>query len=254
MGLVPEFTGLFSYDGPTQGYDWSVSVKEFGLGVMIERLMVEFDQFDQIEGSWKGLARSLTQTRQVYALRPFNMGFAVDTAFDYSNSEGVALFSDSHTTTVSGVSTTTGFDNAGTAALSPTTLKAARLQFRKYKDLAGQPIDGHEPDTLIVPVDLKDKAEEIIKTSLVPYEANNTTNVLSGQFSIWSHIRLSDTNNWFLANKRLMKENLKWYDKVKQEAERQKDFDSKMGKYTVYGIWAAGRSAVWQWGYGAAVS
>lgn len=254
MGLIPEFQGLYTYDGPDQGYAVQITNKEFGGGVQVERYLVEFDQFDIIEGRWKLLARSLTQTRQVYALRPFNAGFAVDTAFDYSNDEGVALFSDSHTTPRAGVSTTVGFDNLLTAALSPTSLKAARLQFRKLKDLAGQPIDGWEPDTLIVPVDLKDRAEEILKTTTGLDTAEGNVNVLSGAMSLWSHIRLSDTNNWMIVKKQAMKESLRWYDKVKQESKRQKDFDTEIGKYTVYSLFGCGRDAVWQWGVGASVS
>ena len=254
MGLITEFQGAYTYDGPDQGYAVAITNKEFGGGVMIERYLMEFDQFDVIEQQWKLLARSLTQTRQTYALRAFNSGFAVDTAFDYSNDEGVALFSDSHTTPRAGVSTASGFDNLGTAALSPTALKAARLQFRKLKDLAGQPIDGWEPDTLIVPVDLKDRAEEILKTTTGLDTAEGNVNVLSGAMSLWSHIRLSDTNNWFVVNKAAMKDSLRWYDKVKNESKRMKDFDTEIGKYTVYALFSCGRDSVWQWGVGNSVS
>ena len=122
MGLYNEFSGAVNYDGPDQQYDVSATHREYAKGVEVERLLVEFDQFGIIDTRFKLLARSARQTRQVHAARVFNNAFSNDTTF-YNHSEAVALCSNSHTTTRSGVSTSTGFDNLVTSALSPTALR-----------------------------------------------------------------------------------------------------------------------------------
>ena len=60
-----------------------------------------------------------------------NNAFSIDTLF-YNNSEGVALCSNSHITT-SGASTSTGFDNLGTASLTATAVAAARISMVDFR-------------------------------------------------------------------------------------------------------------------------
>jgi hypothetical protein len=254
MDLVPEFNGAITYDGPDQAYDWNVTMKEFALGTQIERLLVEFDQFDVIEDQWRKLADAAFRTRQTYAIRIFTQAFNLDTAFDYNNTEGVALCSDSHTTTRAGVSTTSGFDNLTTAELSPTALKAAYIQYRRFKDLAGNPIGGHEATHLVVPVDLRDRADEITATMRGLDSADSNKNVLEGRYKVVDLIRLTDTNNWFLTNLSMFKSNNFWFDKQSAEFSRLEDFDTIVAKYRVYQIYAAARNAIWQYILGASVS
>lgn len=254
MGLVPEFTGNLSYDGPDQGYAWTATVKEFALGLEIERKLVDFDQFELIEKQWKLLARSARQARQAYAVRPFTQAFSVDTAFDYTTDENLSLCNDAHITPRAGVSTTTGFDNAGAAEFSPTAVKSAYATFRRFKDLAGQPIDENEATHIIVPPDLRLRAEEVIQTLKGLDEATENKNVLSDRYRIIDLIRLTDTNNWFLANLAMFKENHFWFDKHKAEFARMEAFDNITAKYRVYQSYALGRTPVWQHVLGFSVS
>lgn len=253
MGLYNAFTGTISYDGPDQGYSAQTTVKEFAKGVQVERLLVEFDQFDIIESRFKLLARSARQTRQVDAAAFFVNAFSVDTDFSFAHDEGVAVCSDSHTSPRTGTSTTVGFDNLTTAALSPTALKSAYIQFRKFRDNVGQPIDGHEADVLLVPVDLRDRADEILQTMKGLDAADQNKNVLEGRYSVADWIRLTDTNNWFLLNKSLMKENLYWFDKVPAEFARVEDFDTIQAKYRGYMVYGRGY-ADWRFILGASVT
>ena len=246
LGLVPEFTGNVTYDGPDQGYAWSATVKEFALGLEIERKLVQFDQFDLIEKQWKLLARSARQTRQTYAIRPFTQAFSVDTAFDYTTDENLSLCNDAHTTTRAGVVTTTGFDNAGTAEFSPTSLKSAYATFRRFKDLAGQPIDENQATHVILPPELKLRAEEVFSTMRGLDEATGNKNVLEGEYKIIDFIRLTDTNNWFLVNLPMFKENHFWFDAEKAEFARMESFDNITARYRVYSMFGVGRTPIWQ--------
>jgi len=252
MGLFPEFGGSVTYDGPDQQYDVTATHREYALGTQVERLLVEFDQFNIIESRFRLLARSARQTRQVHAARIFNNAFANDTLF-YNHTEAVALCSNSHTTTRTGVSTTTGFDNLTTSALSPTALRAAYTQFRKFKDAAGQPIDSNLPTKLLVSVDLRDRADEIVKTPKGLDTNEGNVNTEQGRYSVSDWIRLTDTNNWFIVNPSQMKENLMWFDKVKAEFARVEDFDTIVAKYRGYMMYTLGYGD-WRWCLGASVS
>src|SRR3990167_5277807 len=110
----------------------------------------------------KGMAEALFRTRQKHKARIFNNATAVDTLF-YSHSEGVALGSNSHTTT-SGASTSAGFDNLTTAALTATAVFAARLNMVGFRGDQAERIDV-EPDELWYPPDLSEQAFEIIKSA-----------------------------------------------------------------------------------------
>jgi len=252
MGLYTEFDGSIDYDGPDQSYDVTATHREYAKGVQVERLLIEFDQFGIIETRFKLLARSARQSRQVHAARIFNNMFSNDTQF-YSHSEGVALCSNSHTTTRDGVSTGTGFDNLVTSALSPTALRAAYTQFRKFKDAAGQPIDDNVPDCLLVPVDLRDRADEIVRTPKGLDTAEGNINIEAGRYQVKDRVRMTDTNNWAIMNGPSMKESLRWFDKVPVEFARVEAFDEIVAKYRGYQVYTLGYGD-WRWILGAQVS
>ena len=251
MELFGEFTGLVQYGGPSQGYTWNTTAKEYARGLQIERKLVEYDQFGVIETRVRLLARSALQSRQVLAASLLSNAFIVDP--NYYNSEGVAVCSDSHTSPLTGTSTTVGFDNNITDALSPASLKAMYILGRKFRDNAGQPSENYEFDELWCPVDLKDRAMEIFETGTGLDTAEGTINVLKGRYKVIPWIRLTDTNNWFLCNSTLRKENVYWFDKVKPELSSMEDFDGIVAKARGYYICHYGR-ADWRWIAGSNVS
>lgn len=236
IGLHSEFSGAIGYDGPDQGYDTTATAKEYALAMQIERLLLEYDQFDIIDSRPRLLGRSARQTRQIHSARFLNNAFTNDTTF-YNRSISLSLCNDSQTTTRSGVSTATGFDNLVTGALSPTALKSAYIQFRKFKDDAGQPLDNHEATDLVVPVDLKDRAEEIVRTVKGIDSAEHTKNVLEDRYRVTDWIRLTSTTNWFLINMEGCKENCTWFDKVKNEFAKEEAFDEIIAKYRSYMVY-----------------
>lgn len=248
-------TGSVQFGGPDQGYDVSTTYKHFAKGTQVEKDLLLYDQFDVIDGKYKWLANSAFDYQQIDAARIFNMATSVDTRF-YTHSEGVALCSDSHTTPVAGVSTTTGFDNLITSALSPTSLKAAIIQFRKFKTPQGRIIPGLKPNALIVPIDLEFTAKEIAQTTM-GFEPENfgdkTVNVLKGQFEIIAWEYLTDTNNWFLVDTSRMKDNLVWFEKQPLQSDRVEDFDTYVAKYRA-DMYYHPVYKDWRWVLGASVS
>ncbi len=230
-----EFTGSVSYGSQNQGYDVQATHVEFSKGIQVERKLFDDDQHGIINKKPLGLATSYNRTRQKHAARLPNNAFSVDTMF-YSHTEGVALCSDSHTTT-SGASTSSGFDNLTTASLTAVGLSAARIQFSGFRDDIGNRFMSM-PDELWIPIDLFEQAQEIIQSSGKVDSANNNVNVHKGKFSImptengWNY--MTDTNNWFLMDGRLRKRFCTWYDRVPLEFGQAEELDTLIAKWRAY--------------------
>lgn len=229
-----EFTGSVAYTALSQGYDVTMTPLEFTKGVQVRRKLAADDQFHIFDQKPKEVATSGHRTRQKHGARIFNNAFSNDTLF-YSHSEGVALCSDSHTTT-SGASTATGFDNLTTAALTATAVFALRLQMIGFLDDVGNKFEV-EPDELWYPPDLCEKAFEIIKSPGKVDQATNNRNFHEGRYAPYEWRYLIDTNNWFMCDSALRKASLFWSDREPLEFAFIEDFDSLVGKWRGYGRW-----------------
>ena len=232
-GEMPLFGGAITYDDVSAGYDTLITPLEFGMGIQIQRRLFDDDQFSIIDQKPKALAGSLYRRRQTDAARPFNQAFSVDSLFG-SNSEGVSMCSNSHTTT-SGASTASGFDNLVTTSLSAVALAAARIQMRQFRGDRAE-IISIKPDKLLIPIDLYEVAFEITKSMGKVDTANNNANVHKDQYSVSDWEYLTDANNWFLMDGSMMKDGkgLVWMDRVKGEFGFVEDFDSLVGKWRCY--------------------
>lgn len=206
MGLFSEFIGTLSYDGPDQGYDAYSTAKQYAKAMTIQRMLVEYEQFGVVEEMFGLLARSAFDSYNEEAIQTLVQGFVTDSG--YTHTEGVAFFSDSHTSPRSGVSTTTGFDNLTTAALSPTALKAIRIQAWRFKQDHGQPVDNFTLDTIIGPPDLTDRVSEIVKTVDGLDKVEGNANILKGEFNYIALPRLTDTNDYFVVNMAALKKKI----------------------------------------------
>lgn len=220
----PRFTGAVTYRGPDQGFDVTATHVNYAMGVQINQELWEDDQHGQIKKIFAGFGRAAFNTRQIDAALMLNQAFTTSIEF-FNHSEGVSLCNNSHTTTVSGVSTASGFDNLSTAGLSATALTADRFTYRLFKDFQGNPID-EVPDLIIVPAELDDEAQRITKTVVGLDTAAGDVNVQHGRYQVVSAVRLTDANNYFVINKRLMKESFVWYDRVKFNSDRMEAFDT----------------------------
>jgi hypothetical protein len=245
------FAGNVDYASPVEGYDVTATHIEFAQGVQIQRKLWDDAQTEKIKQIFAGQRRAAHNTRQKDAAQPFNNAFTTDNEF-FSHSEGVNLASNSHTSPMSGVSTASGFDNLLTAALAGTAVTAARYTMRNLKDFTGEPID-EVPNLILVPAELEAEAEEIVKTKTGLDADTGNFNVEQGRYEIISTVRLTDTNNWFALNKRLMKENLIWIDRVALELKRMEAFDPISFKSRGYMRYSY-LYCFWQWMIGHQVS
>ena len=231
-----EFTGSVAYSSLSQGYDVTMTPVEFTKGVQVNRKLYDDDQFHIMDQKPKSMAESLHRTRQSHGARIFNNAFTNDTLF-YSHSEGVALCSNSHTTT-SGASTASGFDNMTTASMSATAVFAMRLQMVGYRGDQAERIE-IMPDELWYPPDLSEQAFEIIKSQGKVDTANNNRNFHEGRYKPYEWRYLTDANNWFMCDSSLRKQFLFWQDRVPAEFAMIEDFDTLVAKwrgYTRYGM------------------
>lgn len=249
-----EFGGTVDYAEPSQGYDTTATHVQFAQGMQIERLLKEFAQHNQIMEKPKKIADSMFRLRQIHRIRPFINAFSVDSYF-YNNSEGVALCSNSHTTT-SGASTTAGFDNYVTTALSATAVWSLRNQMIKHRNDQGLEAD-MMPDTLYVPSDLEDVAFEIVGSQGKPGVATNEANVNYGQWNVKADLYLStrgNARNWWMIDSNKMKRwGLIWIDHIKGEFGMVEDFDSLIGKWRGFCVWTQ-MVPDWRWISGAEVA
>jgi hypothetical protein len=251
-GEIPEFTGSLSYNDVFQGYDNIITPLEWGAGIQIQRRLFDTDQHNKIDGKPRALSASLFRLRQTHAVRPFNNAFSVDSRFN-NHSEGVALCSNSHTTTT-GAGTGSGFDNLVTTALSATAVAAARIQFRGFRGDQAEIIE-NVPDGLVFPTDLYETAYEIVGSQGKVDQATNNANVHFGQYEALEEIRLSDTNDWFMVSTQFMRSprGLVWVDANKGEMAFVEDYDTLVGKWRIYAVWGLGHID-WRWCLGAQVS
>lgn len=258
MGLLSAFGGAHTYKGLEQAYQWQATHKEFSRAEQVERLLYVFDHFDKIGNQIKELKKSGFNTRQSHGARAFNFGFtATDSTFEFSNTEGIARFG-THTTPSDEADTSTGYVNRGTAALTWTNLKTALTNFRRFKDLAGNPWgSNHQATALVVPPELVPTADELMLTARGMSGVNseqNIKNILEGRYKVIGWNWLTDTNNWFLINQDGWKDNNYFITSIPLETSNVTDFDHEVAKLKIYGAWTIAATNVWQNGWGAQVS
>ena len=252
---IPEFNGKITYLPIAPGYYNKIEPKEFAGGVMFERKLLDDKKYPVMDNRVGMLGGAAARVQEKYGVRPFANAFSA--AFDFQTSEeGVALCSTAHTTK-SGTSTSTGFSNAGTSALSKTSIAATRVLMRRFRNDISERIDIN-PDTLIVPDSLYDAACEATgydprsgaDSQLDPDSSSFKVNVARG-FKVIPYLRLDDydTNNWFMTDMSKQKQYLLWINRIKPEFKMTVDFDALTIKNSVYFRIANG-FLDWRWVFG----
>lgn len=256
---IPTFNGKINYLSVSPGYYTKIEPKEYAGGVVFERKLLDDKKYGVMDNRVGMLTESAARVQEKIGVRPFANAFS--SAFDYQTSEeGVALCSSSHTTK-SGTSTASGFSNAGTSALSKTSIAATRILMRKFRNDISERIETN-PDTLIVPDNLYDTACEAVgydprsgaNSELDPDSANRKINIARG-IKVIPYLRLDDydTNNWFFVDSAKMKEWLVWINRVKPEFQMTTDFETFAIKNSVY-FRVANGFLDWRWVFGHNVS
>ena len=257
---IPEFNGTVAYIANAPGYYTKIEQKEYAAAIQMERKLVDFKRFAVMDARVENMAVSLNRTKEKKAARPFQNAFSA--AFDMmSSEEGVSLCNTAHTTKVPGVSTSTGFSNSGTSALSKTAIGAARLAGKRFRMNNGE-LCNINLDTLIVPSSLYDTACEA--TGYDPRtDVGSDLDPDSGQFKInvargirvleWTYLDDISTKSWFFVDFNAMKQFLLWNDSQKPDFKNRMDFNTFAIESSVYARFAYGFVA-WNWIYGNQVS
>ncbi len=204
---VNKGSGLFPAIGETVAVPLSTpkvtnkqttQILTFAQGIDISKQL--FD--DNMHGVWaedvRDFAIKARDTQDYTAFGLFRNGFTTALTAD-----GSTIFSANHALIGGGVQS-----NAGTGALSPTTLNTAIVNLMEQKDQAGV-IRGSSPAVLLVPPAVWKHAREITDSALIADVANNNVNVYRSALGItvWTSHWLgaaaggSDTA-WFLLARR----------------------------------------------------
>lgn len=237
---IPEFNGKLSYLGVAPGFHTQIEPKEFAAGVETERKFIDDNKWGVLRNHATGLIDAMGRTRDKAAAEPWNYAFS--SAFSYMTSEeGVSMCSSSHTTKA-GTSTSSGFDNSGTSALSKTSLAATWLAMRQFRSDISERIEMSDNFALIVPDTLGDTAMTIVGTPSGYDTAASDKNMQYGRYKVMRNMRLDDysTTNWFMVNVDLMKQFMIWIDRISAETDTIVDFETKSVKHSIYGRWGYG--------------
>ena len=235
------FSGEIPYDDSVQGYRTTYTHEEYARGIKVERKLVDDDLYNIINRKPERLAISAARRRETDAANVFNNSFNSSV----TGGDSLSLCSSAHTS----LNSTTTQSNTGTSSLSAVNVEAARRLMVAFRDS----IDGVisvQPDTLIVPLQLEEVAWEIINSRGKVDTAQNNANFHNGKYKlvVWNNY-LGSSTRWWMADFTLMKQFLNWFDRIKPEFFRDKEFETLMAKFAGYMRYSFGWSD-WRWVFG----
>lgn len=190
-----------SYQSPKLGPVVAGVDKEFGIGVMLGKKIMEDDQYGKIKASSKWLAHA---SKMCYEYR--SAGFLDDafTGTTYKGYDGLAWCSTAHTM----IGSTSTWSNrlAQEVGLSMAGVTAMIDLYATMKDQNNDPIVMW-PDQIVIGNSTGDwhRAENIFGNSKEPYTADNTDNIVSKRFKginiVISRFK-SSLKSYFMMNKK----------------------------------------------------
>jgi len=245
IGSVPVYQGQITYDESKEGYKKSVTETEYALGLKVQRKLLRNDLYDVVRTQVGLLAQAFRQKKEEIGASIFNNAFNTT----HTVGDTLQLCSTAHTSNNGGANQ----GNMGTSAFSAANVEATRILMVKFKTNRDN-IRTAAPDMLLVPTDLHEKAWEILNSYGKPDTAMNNRNFHVGRYklAVWDNF-LTDSNNWFMIDSRLMKRVLKFRQWEPTQFFRTGEFDTITQKFA--GYMSNGVSAVdWRFVYGHEVS
>ena len=218
----PEGTGT-AFEDLTDYPPVRATMVSRGLGFRVTREARDDELYDIIESAPSALARSVRQTREAVGISPLNQAFNAS----FPVMDGKALCATDHPLKGGGT-----FSNKLSADLTVTALKAALIAADKWIDDRGMNIMVPMRH-LFVPSDLQWKAEEIMKSNLMPYVFDNTTNVLRGKLTPQVLHFLTSMTAWFVASDK-KDHGVCFYDRTSPTFENADDFTTGDEMYKTF--------------------
>lgn len=211
-----------------QGYLKEYTHKTFAQTLRFERSLVDDDQYGiMVADRATHMGDSAWNKRESDAASIFNNAF---TAGVYAGPDGKALCATNHPRSPN---KSGSLSNKGTSALTADAVEATRIEMMTTQDDAGN-VMSLNPDTLIVPPALMPTAGEIVGSPLDPASANNTANTSFGAYNVIVWNKLTDSNNWFMADSNRMRRNFKWFNRVPADGSVEITFQEGLSDATSY--------------------
>lgn len=199
--------GEIQFQDFVQGNSKTMRPKKFGLGVQITEEAIDDDLTGNMKKAMQELGKAANYSEEIEFWDLFNNGFA--TTY-HSGIDSKALFAGNHATLKGGGT----IDNDGTdASLTVTSLQEGYTHFETLVNEVNIPIVA-KPDLLIIPPQLRYKAEKLLLSEYDPENANMQYNTVGNrglQFMI-SHY-LTSTTAWFMVSKSLHDLRFRWRKK-----------------------------------------
>lgn len=245
MGDVQDFDGSISYDSVGQLYDKTFSFPEYALGFKVERKLYDDDLFGIMDRRPWQMAVSVARTREKLGVSIFNGAFV-----GTDGPDSLPLCSASHPYSPDDA---TVMSNSGSTALSPTSVEATRRigHTSIFNDRGELMLINY--DSILCHISNEETAWELINSAGKVDTADNNRNFHQGRYKLAIWDRLSDSNNWFMYDSKLVKMFLLWWDRIKPEFNYDRDFDTLVAKWSTYYRCAVGW-ADWRPVYGHNVS
>lgn len=241
--------GAVNYQDPTNTKALQYIHQEFASGYIVERKLIDDEQYNTINKMSSALARAARATVETQAASVLNNAFSAS----YTGFDGKALIATDHVRldggTLSNRLATTYGAGGNDGALSDRNLKAALVQARAQVDDRGILIQC-QPSVLIVPPALEYTARTLIggtnlsvlgtgQLSGGTTDATTATNTLPG-LKIVVMDYLTSATAWFIIDPKI--DNLNFFWRKKLEFKNMEDFDTMQAKYRAYMRFSAGWS------------
>lgn len=225
FGVVPEGKGL-TYDSPLRVGNKTWIHLQYGLGFKASKIAMDDDKFAMISGLGQQLGKSAFETREVTAALTFNNAFSSS----FPGIDGVSLINTAHPL-ANGSTQSNSLPYA--SDLDVISLQMLMNIMRRTRDHRGK-LRRLRPQKLIVPPELQYVASELLKSSMRPDTANNTSNAFKDgdampitSFMVWDY--LTDPRSWFLETDP-SDTGLTWYDREKFNTAHGIDFETRSVK------------------------
>lgn len=181
----------YTMNSPLQGYDKTLTIVKYGLGFSISEEAVDDQKYNFIMDGVKKLAKSAKETQEQAGMDIFNNGFSSETCAD-----GVAVFSESHTTPTGTV--TIANRPSTDVDLSFTSLSNALSAYKKAFRGDSGIYYMIQPRYLVVPTELELYANQLVNSALEADSANNNINPFQRGIQVIASPHLTDSDAWFL--------------------------------------------------------
>lgn len=244
---IQPFSGKLTTLSMFPGFHKKIEAGEFAGQIVSQRKLIDDKQYTALDNIAAGLMNSAHRVMEKRLVNIFSKATSV--AYDFmASEEGVSLASSSHKTKADGVSTASGFDNAGTSALNATSVAATRLLMRRFRSDIGERFELSESLALIVPDNLADKAEEINKTPKSLDTAEGNVNMQAGRYKVIPYALLdeSTTTSWGMVDMDAMKRELIWINRTLPEPKNSVDWSTYALQQAIYTRFSVGFIG-WRW-------